>query len=73
LAYLILHNFPLANERGLFIPEINLIVQTVRLVDDRLTASTILPPCMLADFVADFEFAWCWVGLLGHGGILQSW
>jgi hypothetical protein len=33
-AILFLHNLPLANERGLLLPEINLIVQTVRLVDD---------------------------------------
>jgi hypothetical protein len=33
---LFLYNLSLVEERSLFIPEINLIVQTVRLVDDRL-------------------------------------
>jgi hypothetical protein len=33
---LVFHYLPFANQRGLFLPEINLIVQTVRLVDNRL-------------------------------------
>jgi hypothetical protein len=35
-AILVFYNLPLANQHSLLIPEADLIVQTVRLVDDRL-------------------------------------
>ena len=54
--FLLLHNLLLANERGLFLPEINLIVQTVRLVDDRLNhgLDNLSARHGDADVVADF-------------------
>jgi hypothetical protein len=54
--FLFLHNLPFADERGLFIPEINLIVQTVRLVDDSFDYSVDDSTGVHADadVVADF-------------------
>jgi hypothetical protein len=56
--FLFLYNLPLADERGLLIPEINLIVQTVRLVDDRFDygIDDLSAVHGNADVVADFGF-----------------
>jgi hypothetical protein len=42
---LFFHNLPFANDSGMLVPEINLIVQAIRLVAmiALMTASTILP------------------------------
>ena len=59
---MLLHNLPLADERGLLFPEVNLIVQTVGPVDNRLDygIDDLTAVHADADFVADFvRFTFC--------------
>ncbi len=60
---LVLHDLPLVDQRGLVVAEVNLVLNAVGGIDDRLDCRFYDSTGVHVDFdfVADFVLAWGWI------------